>query len=261
MPTSKKPTILVVDDNPENIEIITDYLSDDCTIVGVENGQACLDIVGECKPDLILMDLMMPVMDGNEALKKLKSSEKTLGIPVIAVTAQTMTQNFKETLTLGAADYITKPFTEQRLKQAIKGLLQDESLLPDRELMGLNNGSVAINLYENAAVLNFYDEDEMSDECLHWVLTSLNENFVTPIDIIINRNAANLVALNAFSRVINETSYGEFKNMINKVAYVGELNALEKQSAQGDFLFLKEKELNFFSKIKETKSWFLKNNK
>jgi CheY-like chemotaxis protein len=107
---SESPLILVVDDQPINIQLLKRKLErDGMQVITAENGQECLDIVAKHLPDLILLDVMMPVMDGIETCKRLKSDDRTEAVPIIFITARTSKEGKLEGLEAGAADYITKP--------------------------------------------------------------------------------------------------------------------------------------------------------
>jgi len=105
-----KQIILVVDDIPDNIEVLRGALLSDYTVVAALNGEKALQLVrGEHRPDIILLDIMMPGMDGYEVCRQLKSDPDTSQIPVIFVTAKTEVEDEKLGFELGAVDYITKP--------------------------------------------------------------------------------------------------------------------------------------------------------
>ncbi len=106
----EKPTILIVDDTAENIDILHNILNESYTIKVALNGEKALSIV-EKNPhiNLILLDIMMPDMDGYEVIQILKSDPKTENIPVIFITALGETEDETKGFALGAADYITKP--------------------------------------------------------------------------------------------------------------------------------------------------------
>ncbi|MFA9215838.1 MAG: two-component system response regulator [Sphingomonadaceae bacterium] len=107
-----KPTILVVDDTPDNIELLCAVLEDDYRTRIAVNGERALKIAnGETKPDLILLDIMMPGMSGYDVCKALKANPETRDIPVIFVTAMSEVVDEQLGLGLGAADYITKPIS------------------------------------------------------------------------------------------------------------------------------------------------------
>ncbi len=104
------PKILVVDDQPINVQLLKRKLEKEgIEILTAYNGQEALDIVAQTKPDLILLDVMMPDMDGIEVCQRLQADEKARHIPIIFVTARTSKEGKIEGLGVGAVDYITKP--------------------------------------------------------------------------------------------------------------------------------------------------------
>jgi len=105
-----KPTILIVDDAPENIAVLSELLRDEYRTLAATNGEAALRIASGVKaPDLLLLDISMPDMDGYEVCRRLKQDLKTADIPVIFLTAKSNVQDEQKGLELGAVDYITKP--------------------------------------------------------------------------------------------------------------------------------------------------------
>ncbi len=114
-----RPFILCVDDDAINMALLQYHLKDIYEIKCVANGQECLDAVKERKPDLILLDLMMPVMSGVDACKQLKGSVKTDKIPIVIVTAILKEDTRHEMFRLGVNDYLIKPFTKEKLLNSI----------------------------------------------------------------------------------------------------------------------------------------------
>lgn len=108
MPTTKA-SILVVDDIRANIKILVQILRSEYDVSVATNGERALEIALRDNPDLILLDVEMPVMDGYEVCERLKSQEKTKGIPIIFVTGRDEEESENKGLELGAVDYITKP--------------------------------------------------------------------------------------------------------------------------------------------------------
>jgi len=103
--------VLIVDDEPGNIQILARTLKDRCVTTAVTDGPDALEMVfSEDRPDLILLDIMMPGMNGYEVCERLKADPKTSNIPVIFITALNETVNEAKGFAMGAADYITKPF-------------------------------------------------------------------------------------------------------------------------------------------------------
>ena len=112
----KKPKVLIVDDTPENIQVLMGTLKDQYAIVAAINGEKALKMaVAEPRPDLILLDIMMPGMDGFEVCSRLKSDPETRDIPVIFLSALDDTANKVKGFATGAVDYISKPFQPQEV--------------------------------------------------------------------------------------------------------------------------------------------------
>jgi len=112
----KIPSILIVDDVQKNIQLLASILSEEgYDIIIAENGQEALDITKEVLPDIILLDIMMPVLDGFETCKRLKESLATKEIPVIFLTAKIETDDIVKGFRTGGVDYVTKPFNKEEL--------------------------------------------------------------------------------------------------------------------------------------------------
>ena len=108
----EKPLILVVDDTPENIEVLANVLRDDYEVKAALNGARALKIANtDPRPDMILLDIMMPEMDGYEVCERLKADPSTSDIPIIFVTAKDDIADEEHGFELGAVDYITKPIS------------------------------------------------------------------------------------------------------------------------------------------------------
>ncbi|WP_282875965.1 response regulator [Pseudomonas peli] len=108
----QKPCILVVDDTPGNLTLISGLLKDDYRVKVANNGDKALEIAGsDNPPQLIMLDIMMPGMDGYEVCRRLKSATKTRDIPVIFLTAKTAAADETHGFELGAVDYISKPIS------------------------------------------------------------------------------------------------------------------------------------------------------
>lgn len=147
-------TILIVDDTPQNLTVLGELLKPHYRIRAANSGERALRVAGsDPRPDIILLDVMMPEMDGHEVLRRLRADESTRQIPVIFITAMTATEDEQLGLELGAVDYITKPFnpaivlarvrTQLELKQA-RDRLADENDWLERE--------VARRMHENILI-------------------------------------------------------------------------------------------------------------
>jgi len=116
---SDRPKILIVDDVPENIEVLGEILADGHDILCAFSGREALDLAGE-GPDLILLDVMMPDMDGYETCARLKADAATADIPIIFITAKTSPEDETAGFAAGAVDFITKPVNRATVRARIK---------------------------------------------------------------------------------------------------------------------------------------------
>ena len=119
-----KPTILVVDDTPDNLILMSSLLKADYKVKIANSGEKALRVASTATPpDLILLDIMMPGMDGYEVCQQLKREPKTMNIPVIFLTAKSEMEDEKKGLELGAVDYITKPISPPIVLARVKNHL------------------------------------------------------------------------------------------------------------------------------------------
>jgi DNA-binding response OmpR family regulator len=119
-----KPKILVVDDEPMNVEIFEGYLSNDYEVVKAYNGDEALLKVETTNPDLILLDVMMPGKNGFEVCKILKDNPKTMAIPIIFVTALKEKEDRIKAIEAGADDFLSKPIDIIEVTARVKSLLR-----------------------------------------------------------------------------------------------------------------------------------------
>ena len=136
MKTVDTRSILIVDDEQSNIMALSHILSSEFTIYAVKDGQDAIEMAEEFLPDVILLDIIMPEMDGYAVISALKSSEKTLHIPVIFITGLSNADDEEKGLALGAADYISKPFSAAIVKLRVQNqikLIEQMSLIVEKE--------------------------------------------------------------------------------------------------------------------------------
>ncbi len=197
-----KATILVVDDVPANIDLLVGILGDDYRVQAAMNGEKALQILSAPPfPDLILLDIMMPVMDGYEVCERLKDREETREIPIIFVTALDDVADETKGLALGAVDYITKPISapivrarvrnhlllkmqHDQLKESISLMEHEREILQQKAELGIQAGSLAhdiSNILSALAVVEFIppllpddlpDRDEIIG-CIEQVVASI----------------------------------------------------------------------------------------
>lgn len=122
---NKTPLILIVDDNPQNVQFLGNLLRGKGYQLGIAfNGVEALKFLDESLPDLILLDIMMPEMDGLEFCKKLKSNKNLSHIPVIFLTAKSEPEDIVKGFEAGGVDYVTKPFINAELLARVKTHLE-----------------------------------------------------------------------------------------------------------------------------------------
>jgi two-component system cell cycle response regulator DivK len=116
--------ILVVEDQPDNRQIIRDMLAPtDYEITEAEDGQQALEAITKQQPDLILMDIQLPIIDGYTATRKIKANPAWRSIPIIAVTSYALSGEEKKAREAGCDDYVPKPFSPRQLLAKIKQYL------------------------------------------------------------------------------------------------------------------------------------------
>ncbi|MGK5091157.1 SpoIIE family protein phosphatase [Deltaproteobacteria bacterium TL4] len=151
-----KPLVLIVDDTPTNLTVLSDALKSDYRIKVATHGQLALDIIRKDKPVLVLLDVMMPGLDGYEVCRRIKQQPETQDIQVIFVTAKNDTVDEEAGLNLGAVDYITKPFRlpiiKARVRNHVNLKLKSEQLQEKTDELARKNEEITQDL-KTAAVL------------------------------------------------------------------------------------------------------------
>ena len=121
----KPQTVLIVDDEPANISLLNEVLKTDYRIMVAKDGKRALLVAqSNPPPDLILLDIVMPELDGYEVLKRLKADEDTKKIPIIFVTSKNKDEDETKGLEMGAVDYIHKPFNPAVVKARVRAHLE-----------------------------------------------------------------------------------------------------------------------------------------
>lgn len=161
MAARAKPLILAVDDVPENIDVLKGILTPDYAMSAAVNGPLALKIAEKQQPDLILLDVMMPEMDGHQVLRRLKENELTRDIPVIFVTALGEEENELQGLELGAVDYVAKPVSPSIIKARVSTQLKLLNTL--RELDEKNSRLNAEHEFIEEVVLRMSNYSQFDD--------------------------------------------------------------------------------------------------
>ena len=183
MSLSDRKTILIVDDTPTNIGIISSVLKDSFRTKVATNGEKALLLASAAdKPDLILLDITMPGMDGYEVCRRLKANPATSGIPVIFLTAKTEDEDERQGFDVGAVDYVHKPFSAPIILARVK-----------------------THLALQAALQTARDAQKQADELLHCLLPDAAAEEIRNIGTVIPRRYDEVAVL--FCDVVNFTSY------------------------------------------------------
>jgi CheY-like chemotaxis protein len=117
--------ILIVEDVELNLDLLEQLLEDDYELISADNGEDGVAMAGEHRPDLILMDMSLPKMDGWEATRRIKSVDELSAIPIIALTAHAMAGDREKALEAGCDHYLTKPIKKQLLFEALATFLEE----------------------------------------------------------------------------------------------------------------------------------------
>jgi len=169
----KNPLILIVDDVPKNIQILGMILGKDYRIVVAMNGPAALKQVEKVLPDLILLDVMMPDMDGFETCARLKSSPRTKDIPVIFLTARNEAEDIVKGFEIGAADYLSKPFNANELMVRVRTHIDLKFCKEETEKMSNERQELA-HIFDG--IISLLKQSETDDSFLRDRLMAMAQN-------------------------------------------------------------------------------------
>lgn len=202
----KKEKILIVDDVPENIDLLIILLQDKYEIIASKSGKRALELVENDKPDLILLDIMMPEMNGYQVCQKILSNNEFKDIPIIFLTAKSQISDLKKGFEYGAVDYITKPFQPIELELRVKTHLE---LKRSRELLVRQNNKLnLINIEINNRSVAVKDQADYLAERVRKVLSEKNDvtNQLQSVKELIPLIASNdLGSLKVVAKILDES--------------------------------------------------------
>jgi len=267
MTQKKKSTILIVDDTRMNIVIVNDLLKDEYDVKIALNGKSALDIVHKANVDLVLLDIMMPEMDGYEVCRVIKNNTKTKDIPIIFITANTDEDSIEKAYDVGGVDYVTKPFkakellarvkkeielkhliydineARQKITDSIKfsSLIQD-ALLPKNEIIS-NYFKDFFVLWEPKDIVggDIYQFIEREDDCLTFVIDCTGHGvpgaFMTMVTKTVIQSIVNDDNFNNPAQIIQELSLN-----IKKTLKQDNPNSKNDAGLDGGVLYFNKKE-------------------
>ena len=140
----KTNSVLIVDDEVMNLRALMDILSDDYKVYAERDGSNCLEMAKRLKPDLILLDVLMPKMSGFDVIRSLKTDDETKEIPIIYVTGLTNPEDEVRGFCLGAVDYINKPFNAHVIKMRVRNQMRIINLLREIQALSITDALTGI---------------------------------------------------------------------------------------------------------------------
>ncbi|MCC6727253.1 MAG: response regulator [Saprospiraceae bacterium] len=201
-PTSQAPLILIAEDHPDVRSYVAERLAGHYQLLEAANGQEALDLALAQTPDLILTDLMMPVMDGVELTKRLKADVRTNHIPVVMLTAKGDRNDRIGGIETGAEAYLTKPFDAEELRATLSNLLAQRRILQEKfaKQIKLETPAEAIVSLDDkflqqvlTAIENNLDDETFGVEQLAAAVAMSRSNLFRKIDALLGKSPVQLI--------------------------------------------------------------------
>lgn len=207
--TGRRPTVLIADDEPDMRRFLRAELEEDYDLVETVNGLEALEKAQTFRPDIILLDMMMPEMDGLEVCRELRRREATLKTPVILLTARADEETKYDALEMGANDFLAKPFSSHELQARIKNLIESHHY--QRKLTTQNKAlSTAIEQIKETEMQLVQSEKLAS-------LGRLSAGIIHEINNPLNFTLTGLFALRNKSRQLPAAERAEYEEILNDV--------------------------------------------
>jgi two-component system, sensor histidine kinase and response regulator len=211
--------ILIVDDLPENLQVLTGHLkAEGYEVIAANSGPRALALVRNKKPDLILLDVMMPGMDGYEVCRELKADAHSVDIPVIFITARAETDDILEGFKLGAVDYVTKPFkAAERISRHLRRLNDDKNRflsIVSHDIRGAFGNVVSVSRL-------LTDAGNVDDNEAGQLLTDIGieaEHMISLAENLLNIDAIERREIRLESQVVETRSLLEFAEQAHQLA-------------------------------------------
>jgi DNA-binding response OmpR family regulator len=252
--------VLVVDDIKSNIEFVTDFLElENFHVIGAFNGAQALDLAHTEKPDIILLDIAMPEMDGYEVCKKLKKNPDTKGIPIIFLTARVEKEDIIKGFELGAVDYIIKPFNFNELISRVRTHIDLKQKTEKLQNINVELESKVEKRTEQLRIAN--EELKSANEKLTRAHDELSTLDKTKTEFVLHINHELRTPLNGiqgYLSVLEETLQNEsqvehvsaIKNLTHRLIKVAELSLLFTELKTNESQ-IEIRPVNFISSLNE----------
>lgn len=228
----KKHTVLVVEDNPEMLSFVGNQLSHEYTVLKAANGQEALRMMDENFVNLIVSDVMMPLMDGFELCKTVKSNLDYSHIPIILLTAKTNVQSKVEGLELGADAYIEKPFSPEYLQAAVSNLIKSRETLRQTfakspfvaaNTMALTKADEEFIRKLNEVILSNLHNPDFSMDDMAKMLNMSRSNFYRKIKGVVDLMPNEYLRIERLKRAAQLLRDGD--NRVNEICYMVGFNS------------------------------------
>ena len=218
-----KHTVLLVDDNPELLEVLGDELCDIYTIATAANGEEALDVLKQSSIQVVICDVMMPVMDGFEFCKIVKSNVEYSHVPIILLTAKNTLQSRIEGLELGADAYIEKPFSVEHLTVQVANLISNRNKMrtyfaqsPLANIKSIAHTQSDENFLDklNEVILNNIDDQFLDIDKLAKLMNTSRTSLFRKINAISDltpNELINITRLKKAAQLLIETNYKIFE--------------------------------------------------
>lgn len=217
--TGGEGVILIVDDNATNLGVLFDYLKNAAfRVLVAQHGKAALELLEEARPDLILLDVLMPEMDGFETCKRMKENPATRDIPVIFMTALTETVDKVRGFELGAVDYVTKPLQHEEVLARVNTHLTLERL--KQHLIRKNEELAAVNRNLEHLVQEKTRQlvQQEKTATIGRMIQGIVHNMKTPLAVIANSNLVISKKIEKLSAGLSSTPEPEIAELLGSIA-------------------------------------------
>jgi putative two-component system response regulator len=200
MANTERPRIFIVDDTPSNIDVLMETLSSQYEVSVALDGESALEDIPATRPDLILLDIMMPGMDGYSVCRRLKDDPKTQEIPIIFITAKQESQDETKGFSAGAVDYITKPFSPSVVQARVKTHLQ---LVEARNVLANQNQILEQKVQERTQQLaNKNDQLGQANEELDRTRLQIIQRLGRAAEYKDNETGLHVIRMSHYSRIL-----------------------------------------------------------